>query len=202
MKLEAIPTAPIQPVAPVARAQAGAPVDVRDRLPAIPTPRLTLRPVRPSDAPLYEAQAADRRLAEATRGVPHPLPEGAGEAFVARAMRAGGDEDTWVIDGTASGLPGMLGTLTLRRMDRAQSEIEFWVAPAFWNLGIASEAVTALVAANPQGSRTIFAEVFKDNPGSARVLANAGFQYLGDAEALSVARGVCVPTWTYVRKVG
>ena len=72
---------------------------------------------------------------------------------------------------------------------------------AFWNTGIASEAVKALVAANPQKNRTIFAEVFQDNPGSARVLTNTGFQYLGDAETFSVARNARVPTWTYVKKL-
>ena len=86
-------------------------------------------------------------------------------------------------------------------MDRAQSEVAFWVAPAFWNLGLASEAVQALVAANPQGDKTMFAEAFQDNPQSARVLTNAGFQYLGDAESFSVARNACVPTWTYVKKL-
>ena len=75
------------------------------------------------------------------------------------------------------------------------------MAPAFWNTGIASEAVKALVAANPQGNCTIFAEVFQDNPGSARVLTNTGFQYLGDAETFSVARGALVPTWTYLNKL-
>jgi RimJ/RimL family protein N-acetyltransferase len=75
------------------------------------------------------------------------------------------------------------------------------VAPAFWNLGIASEAVQALVAANPQGNKTMFAEAFQDNPRSARVLTNAGFQYLGDAESFSVARNARVPTWTYIRKL-
>ncbi len=87
-------------------------------------------------------------------------------------------------------------------MDRDQSEVAFWVAPAFWNLGIASEAVQALVAANPQKNSTMFAEAFQDNPGSARVLTNAGFQYLGDAESFSVARGAMVPTWTYIHKLG
>jgi RimJ/RimL family protein N-acetyltransferase len=97
--------------------------------------------------------------------------------------------------------------ISLKRMDegkwnRDQSEIGYWVAPAFWNTGFASEAVRALVEANPLKSRTIFAEVFQDNPGSARVLTNAGFQYLGDAETFSVARGARVPTWTYLRKLG
>ena len=62
-------------------------------------------------------------------------------------------------------------------------------------------AVQALVAANPHGSRTLFAEAFQDNPGSAKVLTNSGFSYLGDAESWSVARNARVPTWTYLRKM-
>jgi RimJ/RimL family protein N-acetyltransferase len=168
--------------------------------------RFILRPVRKSDAGLFALYAGDRRVAEATRSIPHPLPPGAAEAFVTRAMQVGGDEDVWVMDGAASGLAEVLGVISLKRMDetkwdRGQSEIGYWVAPAFWNTGFASEAVRALIAANPQKSRTVFAEVFQDNPGSARVLTNAGFQYLGDAETFSVARNARVPTWTYIRKL-
>ena len=173
---------------------------------AIAAGRFVLRPVRRSDAGLFAMYAGDKRVAEATRSIPHPLPPGAAEAFVNRAMQRGGDEDVWVMDGAASGLAEVLGVISLKRMDevkwdRGQSEIGYWVAPAFWNTGFASEAVRAMIAANPQGSRTIFAEVFQDNPGSARVLTNAGFQYLGDAETFSVARNVRVPTWTYIRKL-
>ncbi len=168
----------------------------------IATERFTLRPVRKSDAGLFALYAGDKRVAEATQGIPHPLPPGAAEAFCARAMAAGAEEDIWVMDGTRSDLPEVLGMISLRTMDRNQSEVAFWVAPAFWNHGIASEAVNALVAANPQKSCTMFAEAFQDNPGSARVLTNAGFQYLGDAESHSVARGANVPTWTYIRKLG
>jgi len=70
-----------------------------------------------------------------------------------------------------------------------------------WNTGLASEAVKAMVAANPLGNDTIFASVFQDNPGSARVLTNCGFAYLGDAESWSVARNARVPTWTYLRRM-
>ena len=168
---------------------------------AIAAGRFVLRPARTPDVGLFALHAGDRRVAEATRSIPHPLPPGAAEAFVARAMRGGGDEDIWVMDGSASGLPEVLGVISLKRMGRDQSEIGYWVAPAFWNIGIASEAVRALIAANPQGCRTIFAQVFQDNPGSARVLTNAGFAYLGDAETHSVARGARVPTWTYLLRL-
>ena len=66
---------------------------------------------------------------------------------------------------------------------------------------LTTEAVQALVNANPHGSRTLFAEAFQDNPGSAKVLTNAGFAYLGDAESWSVARNARVPTWTYLRQM-
>jgi len=122
--------------------------------------------------------------------------------MIERALRPDRTEDIWVIDGSAYGHAEALGLISLERMDRNQSEIFYWIAPAFWNSGFASEAVRALIAANPHHAQRIFAEAFQDNPGSARVLTNCGFDYLGDAEAFSVARGATVPTWTYTLKTG
>ncbi len=170
--------------------------------PVIPAERFVLRPLRRSDAGLIALYTSDRRVAEATRSIPHPLPPGATEAFVARAMSEAREEDVWVLDGSDHGLAEVLGTIGLKTLDRGQSQIGYWVAPAFWNTGFASEAVRTLIAANPQGARTIFAEVFQDNPVSARVLTNCGFEYIGDAECYSVARAARVPTWTYLRKLG
>ncbi|MEL7027266.1 MAG: GNAT family protein [Pseudomonadota bacterium] len=165
------------------------------------TERLILRPLRKSDAGLLSLYASDLRVAEATRTIPHPYPPGAAEATVARAASPDRTEDLWVFDGSGSDLSEVLGLASLQRMDREQSEISYWVAPAFWNTGLASEAVRALIKANPQNARTYFASVFQDNPSSARVLTNAGFEYIGDAEAHSVARGQTVPTWTYILKL-
>lgn len=166
--------------------------------PVIEAGRFILRPVRKSDAGLLALYTGDRRVAEATRSVPHPLPPGATEAFIARAQSDDRVEDVWVMDGSAQNMGEVLGVIGLKRMDRGQSEVSYWVAPAFWNTGFASEALRALIRANPQKSRTLFAEVFQDNPVSARVLTNCGFNYLGDAEAYSVARGMRAPTWTYL----
>ena len=164
--------------------------------------RFVLRQVRRSDAGLFSHYAGDRRVAEATRSIPHPLPPGAAEAFVNRAMSPERDEDVWAIDGSAHRLAELLGVVSLTRMEAGQSELGFWIGAGFWNTGFATEAVAALVAANPHNSRTLFAEAFQDNPGSARVLTNSGFEYLGDAESWSVARNARVPTWTYLRKIG
>ena len=174
-------------------------------LPVIAAERFSLRPVRRSDAGLLTLHAGDRRVAEGTRSIPHPLPPGATEAFIARAMAGPGGEDVWVMDGSEHGSAEVMGVISLSRLDRGgaggQSQIGYWVAPAFWNTGLATEAVRTLVEADPHGARTLFAEVFQDNPISARVLTNCGFEYLGDAEAHSVARGAKVPTWTYLHRM-
>lgn len=177
-------------------------MDVIDSLPQIAAGRFVLRGLRRSDAGLLALHTGDARVARMTSSIPHPVPPGTTEAFIARATAPDRAEDVWVLDGSAQGLPEVLGVIGLKRMDRGQSEIGYWVAPGFWNSGIASEAVQALLGANPRKDRTVFASVFQDNPGSARVLTRAGFEYLGDAERFSVARNARVPTWTYLRKMG
>lgn len=167
----------------------------------IETERFILRPLRVSDAGLLQMYAGDERVSRFTRSIPHPLPPGAVEAFIDRSLSDSRKEDVWVMDGSNHGLSEVLGVIALEHMERGQSQIGYWVAPAMWNTGLASEAVNALLDANPQDNTTVFAEVFQDNPGSARVLTNAGFEYLGDAEAFSVARGAKVNTWTYLKKL-
>lgn len=164
--------------------------------------RFDLRALRPSDAGLLGMYFADQRVANMVRDVPHPLPPGMVDALLRRAGAADRTEDFWAIDGSKTSHAEVLGLVTLKRLDRQQSEIAYWVAPAFWNTGIASEAVQAMVRANPQGACDIYGEVFQDNPTSARVLTNAGFAYLGAAEAFCLSRNVVVPTWTYARKMG
>lgn len=169
--------------------------------PVIETERFDLRPLCHSDVGLIELNASDARVAMTTSSIPHPLPPGLIDALIARAMDEARIEDFWAMDGTKSGWPEVMGVISLTRVDQAQSEIGYWVAPAFWNSGVASTAVEALIAENPQHCRTIFASVFQGNAASARVLTNCGFQYLGDAESFSIARNAPVPTWTYSKKL-
>lgn len=171
----------------------------------IATERLVLRAPRKSDAGALSLYRADERVAKATTLIPHPLPPGSTESFLERVMDPEGSETVWIIDSPTDASEGrardVLGMIRLNALDRGQAELSYWVAPAFWNTGVASEAVRGLIAANPLECQSIFASVFQDNPASARVLTNAGFEYVGDAEAFSVARGANVPTWTYILKL-
>ena len=86
-------------------------------------------------------------------------------------------------------------------MTKYQSEINYWIAPSFWNSGIASEVVPALIAANPHNSRSLVASVFQDNPASAKILTKIGFVLIGESEVFSLARGAMVDTWDYVMRL-
>lgn len=167
----------------------------------IETDRFDLRPLRRSDMGLIEMYGGDKRVARMTTSIPHPLPPGVTEAFVTRAISDEREEDVWAMDGTKADGAELMGLISLEKMGRNQSEIGYWVAPLFWNTGLASEAVEALVQANPLGNATMFASVFQDNPASAQVLTHCGFEYLGDAESFSVARDATVATWTYSKKL-
>ena len=167
----------------------------------IQTDRFELRPMRVSDMGLIELYASDERVAGMTSSIPHPLPPGTTEAFVNRCIAHERDEDVWVIDGHKSGGAEVMGLISLTRMDRDQSEVGYWVAPAYWNTKLASEAVQTLVNANPMANATMFSTVFQDNPAAAKVLTHCGFEYLGDAETFRVARDRPVATWTYTLKL-
>lgn len=169
--------------------------------PVIDTPRFTLRPLRTSDGGLLEMHLGDMRVANMTRVIPHPLPPEYIANLIERATDPKRTEDFWAVDGSAHGHAEVMGVIKMFKLDRNQSEIRYWVAPAFWNSGIATDAVEAILRANPQGACDIYAQVFQDNPSSARILINAGFAYLGDAETFSVARNSVTPTWTYARKM-
>ena len=166
----------------------------------VETSRLVLRPIRRGDMGLIEVFASDRRVAEMTGGIPHPLPPGASDTYVTRCL-SGEPEIVWALDADKVGLGQLIGVVSLRPLDRSQSEIGYWVAPVVWNTGLATEAVRALMEANPLGDSQVFGKVFQDNPASARVLTNAGFDYIGDAETFCLARGSVQPQWTYMRQM-
>lgn len=161
--------------------------------------RFDLRPLAASDAAHVARFANDQRVALMTTALPFPMSLEAAEEYVARATATDRLEDIWVIDAARFAGAALVGVVSLRYLDRNQSEIGYWVAPEFWNQGYASEAVAALLADNPHGNRSVVACVFQDNPGSAKVLETNGFSNLGEAEAFSLSRGAHVPTWTFLK---
>lgn len=171
------------------------------RQPVLVTERLRLRPFNPSDAALIGLYASDARVARMTTAIPHPYPPGTAEAFVERTRTRPGDKTVWALDAGADQENGLVGLISLcRRVIEREvtGAIGYWVAPAFWGTGYASEAVEAVVAhATRLGFSALVAQAFQDNAASIKVLSRAGFGYVGEGELHSVARGAMVPTFRY-----
>jgi RimJ/RimL family protein N-acetyltransferase len=89
-----------------------------------------------------------------SRLCPHTLPPGATEAFIEQVQTPAGTEDVWVLDGSASIFAEVLGVIGLKRFGRRPSELGYWLAPAYWGVGLVCEAVRAVIGANPQSSKT------------------------------------------------
>lgn len=169
----------------------------------IETSRLRLRPLRRRDAALIALYASDRRVAWMTATIPHPYPPGQAEAFVERALLPSSKEIVWAIDAGEDGGNGLLGVVRLTRDGNDEAEINYWVAPAFWGTGLASEAVEAVVGwARETGWQALNAEVIQDNTASAKVLTRAGFEYQGEGEVHGLARNAMVPTFRYRHRLG
>lgn len=174
------------------------------------TERLRLRRFRRSDAALIELYCSDPRVARQTERIPHPYPPGLAESFVARVANGAPGETGWAIE-VRGGDPdeaeeednGLIGSAMLRMPEEGVARIGYWLAPAYWGTGYATEAAEAVVGfAASAGFREVTARVFQDNAASIRVLLRAGFEYTGDGEAWSVARGMMVPTHEYRRPLG
>ncbi len=161
-------------------------------VPVLNTVALTLRPQSPEDVDdLYEI-ARHWEVARWTARVPHPYELEMAADFVADGIRR-------AADGIAAGFfarrrsdgasVGIIGAGLSE--DRMAATIGYMLAPSMWGCGYGTEMLRAVVPHYferwPIGS--IDATVSPGNPASERVLAKAGFRYLGDGELDMPARG-------------
>jgi RimJ/RimL family protein N-acetyltransferase len=68
---------------------------------------------------------------------------------------------------------GTIGSFTME----GEREVTYWIAPARWGQGLASQALRAFLAIEP--TRPIYGRVAHHNAASAKVLARAGFVEVG-----------------------
>ena len=111
-----------------------------------------------SDSGLIGLYASYIRASAPTR-----YHRGATEAFIEQVQNPAETEDVWVLDGSASNFAEVLGVIGLKRLGRRPSELGYWLAPAYWGVGLVCEAVRALIGANPQSSKTFLRRYFQEN---------------------------------------
>jgi len=86
---------------------------------------------------------------------------------------------------------GTIGSFTLE----GKREVTYWIAPARWGQGLASEALRAFLAI--ERTRPIYGRVADHNAASAKVLARAGFVEVGSETAFAPGIGAEVVEHIY-----
>lgn len=167
--------------------------------PVLETERLVLRAPRIEDMAWIAELADNRKVAEMTANIPHPYGMADAAAFVAN-LPAGRDAVTFAIflktDGSNPiGPPIPVGMCGFVRRSEAAPEIGYWIGEPYWDKGIATEAVRALIdyAFGDLGLEALVAAARVVNPASRRVVEKCGFQWTGAGLTRVRALGASVP---------
>jgi RimJ/RimL family protein N-acetyltransferase len=142
---------------------------------------ITLRPFADSDLdPLFLWESDSRAVEMAAFTRPNPSDRAAFDAHYER-VRSNPSNTLLAIDDDGE-FVGTIGSFTID----GEREITYWIAPARWGRGIASQALLAFLEI--ESTRPLYGRVANHNAASAKVLARAGFVEVGSETAF--ARGL------------
>lgn len=153
------------------------------------TPRLTLRPGWPEDAPALARAIAHEPVVRHLSRVPFPYGVEDAAAFLCRPAPA--DEPRFLIC-ERFGAYRLIGGIGLHREPPGGWELGYWLTPDAWGRGFATEAARAVldIARHTLGLRRVLARHHVDNPASGKVMRKLGMTETGTRSRLySAARG-------------
>ncbi|RZK29751.1 MAG: N-acetyltransferase [Hymenobacter sp.] len=151
--------------------------------PRIATPRLLLRAFCLADVPRLVVLAGNYEVARNTLNIPHPYHEEDGRRWVEITQENYQQQIgyAFAIELTATGeLVGGIGLTIAPHFSRA--EAGYWLGQAYWNLGLASEALEALLRFGFEelGLNKIYATHIASNVASGRVMLKNGMVQEGE----------------------
>lgn len=162
--------------------------------------KCTIRPWRLDDAESIARHANNRKIWLGVRDLfPHPYTIQDAHEFLQRAMSEQ-PEMKFCVE-VESAAAGGIGVHPGQDVHRHTATVGYWLGEQFWGRGIMTEVVTAVTdfcfASFPL--RRISAEVFSNNPASARVLEKAGFNFEGRLKNHVFKDGKLLDTLLYAR---
>ncbi|MCQ2138247.1 MAG: GNAT family N-acetyltransferase [Bacteroidales bacterium] len=142
------------------------------------TKRLILRPWRESDAATLFKYASDPDVGPRAGWPPHQSVDESLEliktVFSGEGMWAVELKETSEAIGCVGYLPAAASNLDI---DEDQCEVGYWIAKPYWDKGICTEAMHAVVdyCFNVKGFEVLWGDYFPENPASGRVMEKCGF---------------------------
>ena len=146
------------------------------------TKRLILRPWRESDSEALYKYASDPDVGPRAGWPPHRSVEESLELI--KTVFSG--EGMWAVElkGTSEAI-GCVGYLPAScsnlDIEEDQCEVGYWIAKPYWNKGICTEAMRAVVeyCFNIKGFSVLWGDYFPENPASGKVMEKCGFTDTG-----------------------
>jgi ribosomal-protein-alanine N-acetyltransferase len=162
--------------------------------------RCTIRPWRLDDAESLARHANNRNVWFALRDAfPHPYTTEDAHKFLEAAVKS--DPKTSFCIEVDNAAVGAIGIRIGQDVHRHTAKLGYWLGEDFWRRGIMTEAVAALsdVCFENFSLRRISAEVFANNPASARVLEKAGFVLEGRLRNKVMKDGEILDSFVYAK---
>jgi len=154
------------------------------QLPALKTPRLSLRPFELSDAKDVQRLAGDRAIADKVFHIPHPYEDGMAEEWIS-THQPGFEEGEHAIFAIVLGGKNLLiGAITLTiRLEYERAGLGYWIGKPYWNCGYCTEAGRAVLQYGFEtlNLNRIWASHMTRNPASGRVMQKLGMIHEGTA---------------------
>jgi len=162
--------------------------------------RCTIRPWRLDDVESLARHANNRKIWLAVRDLfPHPYTIQHAHEYLQRAISEQ-PEMKFCIEIEHAAVGG-IGVHPGQDVYRHTATIGYWLGEQFWGRGVMTEALTAVTdfCFDKFPLRRISAEVFANNPGSARVLEKAGFLFEGRLKNNVLKDGELLDSLVYAR---
>ena len=165
----------------------------------ITTERLRLRAISYEDIPFVFEASQFPGFCDGMRWDPPASPNEL-KSVTAKNIESwiSGTQYTFTIDSIDAGAP--VGRIALRTLQKGVWYVGFWVDPAHWGKGIATEAARALVAFAfaEMGAAAVLSSHATWNEASQRVIEKLGMQLLGENPHGFEKNGQPVPELEYV----
>lgn len=145
--------------------------------PELHTTRLKLRKIQTEDIPSLVKYANNKKIADHVLNIPHPYQEPDAVFRISYAVQGFKNKTRYVFAIILKEKEELIGETSLH-LDNTNNiaELGYWIAEPFWNKGIATEAVKAILKFGFEklGLDIIFATCHEENKASGHVLLNNG----------------------------
>ena len=152
-------------------------------LPTLQTPRLVLRPLRMSDAPLIAELAGTRAVVDTTLNIPYPYRPEMAENWISAHEESFVSGRSVILAITARGLESeVLGAISLQILRAHEhAELGYWLAEPHWNQGYVTEAAQEMIRYGFEtlALHRIQSHHFVRNTASGRVMQKIGMRHEG-----------------------